>query len=165
MRRRTPLERVRAAKESRDAAMAVAREKNDAAAVAAALAEFYSAMAKELKRAEKAKEDIERAIYDPSLSWDQRLKLFKSAKDLWPRMVLGMYEAELEAAQKEPNHGQPSDRAYQKVAKYLGLREDHIQKLCNEGRLLLQQGMSATPKEKMLMKEFVRKYYRPPRSE
>ena len=81
MRRRTPLERVRAAKERRDAAIAAAREKNDSAAEAAALAEFYSAMAKELKRAEKAKEDIERAIYDPSLSWDQRLKMFKSAKE------------------------------------------------------------------------------------
>jgi hypothetical protein len=95
-------------------------------------------------------------IVDPhlSLSPNERLDLFM-ALQAWPRIVLGLYRAELAFAQKEretekkenrvPKTGQPSEIARAVVAEALGLGPDRIRDLCRNGDRHLKQGMPRKP--------------------
>jgi hypothetical protein len=88
------------------------------------------------------------AMSDPNLSVDQRLKIFKNLR-AWPRIVLGIYRAELAIAQKvrkenrAPEYGleRPCEIARHKVGKAVGLKPDRICDLCKEGRQHEKQGM------------------------
>jgi hypothetical protein len=89
-----------------------------------------------------------RALSDRDLSLDQRLDIFKKLQ-AWPRIVLGLYCAELVIAQKDrkdngtPEYGreEPSEIALRKVGEAVGLGPDRIRALCTEGRCHLEQGM------------------------
>ena len=100
---------------------------------------------------------------DPTLSPDQRLEILKGLQ-AWPRIVLGLYRSELAAAQKrkkenpDPEHGEPSDRAYDKVGSAIGLKGDRVKALCLEGGRHLKQRMPQKPK--ISATEFTRKVLR-----
>ena len=89
-----------------------------------------------------------RALSDPNLSFDKRLELFKSLQ-AWPRIVLGLYRAELAIASKDrkekgaPEYGRekPSEIARYAVGEALGLGPDRVRDLCKEGHRHLKQGM------------------------
>jgi hypothetical protein len=99
-----------------------------------------------------------RAETDPALSPNERLDIFMSLQ-AWPRIVLGLYRAELAIAQSDPAHkGEPSDIAYDVVGESLGLGPDRIRDLCREGRRHEDQGMPAKPK--ISATEFVGKVLR-----
>ena len=73
---------------------------------------------------------------------------FKSLQ-AWPRIVWGLYRAELAIAQKDrkekgaPEDGreEPSEIAYRVVGKAIDLGADRVRVLCREGRRHLKQGM------------------------
>ena len=110
-------------------------------------------------------EKMHRAETDPNLSPNERLDEFMSVQ-AWPRIVLGLYEAELEIAQKErrekgkPRHGreEPSEIAAITVGSALGLGPDRIHDLCREGRWHLKRGMP--PKLKLRAAVFAEKILR-----
>src|SRR5215813_6240680 len=64
----------------------------------------------------------------------------------WPRIVLGLYEAELAIAQNDRKQngvtrtGTPSDIAYDEVGRAVGLGLDRVRDLCREGRRHLKHG-------------------------
>jgi hypothetical protein len=101
-------------------------------------------------------ESLVRAKSDPTLSVDQRSEIFKGLQS-WPRIVLGLYRAELALAQKQryterkekrvPKIGreEPSEIARDAVAEALGLGPDRIRDLCREGDRHLKQGMPPQP--------------------
>jgi hypothetical protein len=128
MTKRTPLQEYRAALETFELAKLRAREK--------ALSDY---------------EKTFRVHTDPSLSPTERLQLFKSLQ-AWPRIVLGIYQAELTIAQKQKRdnpagvHGKPSDIAYEKIAKVVCLENDRIHALCKQGRRHLREGQPQKPK-------------------
>ena len=78
----------------------------------------------------------------------KRLELFKSLQ-AWPRIVLGLYRAELAIASKDrkekgaPEYGseKPSEIARYAVGEALGLGPDRVRDLCKEGHRHLKQGM------------------------
>ena len=88
------------------------------------------------------------ALSDPNLSYDVRLEIYKSLQG-WPRIVLGLYRAELAIAQNNrkendaPEYGQekPSEIAQRLVGDVIGLGPDRVRDLCKEGRRHLNQGM------------------------
>jgi hypothetical protein len=96
---------------------------------------------------------------NPSLSPEKRLEILKSSK-AWPRIVLGLYEEELAIAQKQKEEnpdeelGEPSDIAYDKVGKFIGVREDRVKALCNEGRQQIRDGLSEKLKVNISIAEF-----------
>jgi hypothetical protein len=111
----------------------------------------------------KDSENTYRAILDPNLSPDERLDLLKNLQ-AWPRIVLGLYNAELAIAQKRKKdnpaqeHGEPSDIAYDEVADALCLSAERIRQLCKEGRRHRRQGMP--PKNEISVADFVDKTLR-----
>lgn len=121
--------------------------------------EFLDALDDQVKESEKTHQ----AVLDPSLSPDERLDLFM-ALQAWPRIVLGLYEAESAIARKQKKqnptqeHGEPSDTAYDVVGAALGLGPDRIRDLCREGRRHVGQGMPR--KLEIRAAEFVEKYLR-----
>jgi hypothetical protein len=100
------------------------------------------------KRVHDDAEKTARALSDPDLSFDERLEIFKSLQ-AWPRIVLGLYEAELAIAQKDrkekgrPKYGgeEPSEIAPRVVGETIGLGPDRVRDLCRKGRTHLKQGM------------------------
>jgi hypothetical protein len=148
MTKRTPLQEHRTALEKRRAAEEKARR------------EFEARRLKAVERPKADRDKIIRAEADPSLSPEERLEIFKSLQG-WPRIVLGLYEAELEKARSSAHHGKPSDIAYEKVGKVLGLLgPDRIKALCNEARRQLKEGMPAGFVVKMTAAEFERRILR-----
>jgi hypothetical protein len=103
-------------------------------------------------------EKILRVYEDPGLSPKERLEIFKSAKGAWPRIVLGFYEAERAIAEKQkkenPDEGEPSDIAYEKVGKFIGVGEDRVKALCNEGRRQIREGLPDKLKVRKSIAEF-----------
>lgn len=106
-------------------------------------------------------EDMVRVMSDAALSYEKRLTRFKKWQS-WPRVVLGLYEAELAIAQKgreekgPPEYGrlEPSEEAADTVGDAVGLGRDRIHKLCNEGRLHEAEGLP--PKPRISVAEFKR---------
>jgi hypothetical protein len=104
---------------------------------------------------------IKRAETDSSLSAKERLEIFKSHL-AWPRIVLGIYEAELAIAQKErnekgpPEYGrlEPSEIAADAVGRVVGLKRDRIFKIVNEGRQHIADGQPQSNKVNITAAEF-----------
>ena len=92
-------------------------------------------------------EDMVRVLSDASFSYKQRLARFKRFK-AWPRIVLGLYEAELAVAQKnkEPN-GRPYEFAHDKVEEAIELKAVRIRDLCREAKHHLSQGLPPQPQK------------------
>ena len=93
-----------------------------------------------------------RAETDLTLSPEQRLDIFKGLQ-AWPRIVLGLYEAELAIAQNDRKENgdtehtdEPSDIAYDAVGEAIDLGPDRVRNLCREGRAHRQEGMPTKPK-------------------
>jgi hypothetical protein len=61
-----------------------------------ALEQFESQRLDAIERSLDEREEIKRAETDPNLSPEERLEIFKSVQ-AWPRIVLGLYEAERKA--------------------------------------------------------------------
>ena len=126
--------------------------------------EEIAARVDEIERHFSESESLVRAKSDPTLSVDQRLEIFKGLQR--PRIVLGLYRAELALAQKQrytertekrvPQTGreEPSEIARDSVAEALGLGPDRIRDLCREGDRHLKQGMP--PQPEMTVTEFKR---------
>ena len=85
-RKLTVLQRFSAAKAKRDAARIAAEEEYEATVENVIFSDI---------------EKIPRVYEDPSLSPKERLEVFKSANGAWPRIVLGLYEAERAIAEKQ----------------------------------------------------------------
>lgn len=134
----------------------------------AAWGKFEEARRAEVERSLADREKARRADSEPGLSAEQRLALLKSTQG-WSRIVLGLYVAELAAAQSDrrnhppPEYGRlkPSEIAQQNVGDALGLGPDRVRELCQEGRRHLQEGMPL--KQKVRAAEF-RKYLEAPRA-
>ena len=146
MTKRTPLQERRVALEKRNAAWQKAQE------------EFESKKLDAIERVLNDRDKILRVETDPSLSPEQRLEIFKGLQG-WPRIVLGLYEAELKNVTAD-DRGKPSDIAYEKVGKVVGLGPDRIKALCNEARRHLKEGMPARFVLKMTAAEFERRILR-----
>jgi hypothetical protein len=145
MTKRTPLQEYRAAREKRRAA----HEKADE--------EFESKKLDALERALNDRDKIIQIETDPSLTPEQRLVAFKSLRG-WPRIVLGLYKAEHEnITAADRRHGKPSDIAYEKVARVLGLGAERIKALCNEARRQLKERMPEGLVVKTTAAEFERR--------
>src|SRR5262252_5438356 len=130
MTKRTPLQEYRAALAKRDAAIEKARK------------DLETTTSIWVKRAEEERERIKRIESDPSLSPEQRIALLMSLRG-WPRIVLGLYQAELINITAADGPGTPSDIAYENVGKVVGLGPDRIKALCSEARRQLREGMPA----------------------
>ncbi len=139
--RKSPLQVINEALKKRDAAKEQAQKTLEAITWAW------------VEKAKADRDEIKRAKTDPNLSPEERLKIFKSVQ-AWPRIVLGLYEAEREIAENAGEDGEPSDTAYQKVGEIVELGDDRVKALCNEGRQHLREGMSANMKIKMTAAEF-----------
>jgi hypothetical protein len=103
------------------------------------------------KLREKGREEVEktdRALFDPDLSPKERLDKLKKLQ-AWPRIVLGLYKAELAIARNDPKRnpklGTPSDLARDAVGSAVELGADRIRDLCREGSRHLDEGMPARP--------------------
>jgi hypothetical protein len=103
----------------------------------------------------KLDRDVEltrKAEQDPNLSPAQRLDILKRLQ-AWPRIVLGLYRAELEIAQaKKRENGpqdygneKPSDTACRIVGETVLLGPDRIHDLCAEGRDQESEGWPPKP--------------------
>jgi hypothetical protein len=107
-----------------------------------------AAMQAELEKAFADAEGMVQAMLDPDLSPDQRLDILKSLQ-AWPRIVLGLYRAELAIAQKDreekgcPKFGreEPSEIAQRVLGEALDLGPDRIRDLCKTGRRHEKEGM------------------------
>jgi hypothetical protein len=92
-------------------------------------------------------EALVRVLSDASLSYKQRLARFKRFQ-AWPRIVLGLYEAELAVAQKNRQaNGRPYEIARDKIEEAIDLKSDRIRDLCREGKRHLEQGMPSKPQK------------------
>lgn len=151
--KRTPLEKYRDASEKYQADVKKAQDKLDTVRL------------DQMERSLDDRDAIIRVETDPNLSPEQRLLIFKGLLG-WPRIVLGLYEAEREIAeqQKRENpvaaHGEPSDIACENVGRVVGLGADRIKALCTEGRRHLNEGMPAGFVVKMTAAEFERRILR-----
>ena len=96
-------------------------------------------------------EDMLRILSDAALSLKQRIKAFKRLQ-AWPRIVRGLYDAQLLIAQKQKKdnpaqvHGEPSEIAYEEVGKAIGLKSDRVKDLCKKGLADLRQGLPSKTK-------------------
>ena len=112
-----------------------------------ALQTFGKAKEAAIGRARSDAEKVHRIETDGSFTPQQRLETLKSLQ-MWPRIVLGIYEAErARVARKErkDRHEEPSDIAYDAVGKVVGLSGERVKALCREGRRHLQEGMPPRP--------------------
>jgi len=123
-----------------------------------ALEQFESQRLDAIERSLDEREEIKRAETDPNLSPEERLEIFKSVQ-AWPRIVLGLYEAERKAV-SAADVGKPSDIAYEKIGKVVRLGPDRIKALCNEARRHLKEGMPAGFVVEMTAAEFERRIIR-----
>jgi hypothetical protein len=105
-------------------------------------------------------ENMLQAMSDPDLSLQMRIEIFKSL-EAWPRIVLGLYNAELTIAQRNrrekgdsEHNDEPSDIAYSVVAEALDLGPDRIRDLCRKGRRQINQG--EPPQQEITAAEFIR---------
>src|SRR5262249_51328801 len=130
MTKRTPLQERHIALEKLNAARKKAQEK------------FESKKLDAIERALNDYEKIKQIETDPSLTPEERLVAFRGLRG-WPRIVLGLYEAELENVTAADSPGKSSDIAYEKVGKVVRLGSDRIKALCNEARRQLKEGMPA----------------------
>ena len=146
MTKRTPLQEYRVALDKLHAAREKARR------------EFEAGRLKAVERPKADRDKIIRAETDPSLSPEERLEIFKGLQG-WPRIVLGLYEAELENI-TAADRGKPSDIAYEKVGNVVGLGPDRIKALCNEARRHLKEGMPAGFVVNLTAAEFERRILR-----
>lgn len=112
-----------------------------------ALEAFESALLDAQEESVIDMEQTHRAETDPNLSPGERLDIFR-ALQAWPRIVLGLYNAELAIAQSDrkengdtDHNDKPSDIAHDIVGEALGLGPDRIRDLCKEGRRHLNEGM------------------------
>jgi hypothetical protein len=122
------------------------------------LEKFYDARRDALEQAIAERERARQAETDPALSPNERLDIFMGLQ-AWPRIVLGLYRAELAIAQSDPaRKGEASDVAYDVVGESLGLGPDRIRDLCREGRRHEAQGMP--PKPEITAAKFVDKVLR-----
>lgn len=147
MTKRTPLQEYRTARERRRAA----HEKADE--------EFESKKLDALERALNDHDKIIQIETDPSLTPEQRLVALKGLRG-WPRIVLGLYEAELKNATPADRPGKSSDIAYERVGEVVGLGPDRIKALCNEARRQLNEGMPKGFVVNMTAAEFERRILR-----
>jgi hypothetical protein len=147
MTKRTPLQERHAALEKLHAAWQKALE------------EFESKRLDAIERPVNDRDKIIRAETDPKLSPKERLEIFKGLQG-WPRIVLGLYEAELKNVTADDGDGKPSDIAYEKVGNVVGLGPDRIKALCNEARRHLKEGMPAGFVVNMTAAEFERRILR-----
>jgi hypothetical protein len=153
MTKRTPSQEYRAALAKRDATIEKAEE------------EFDTWRLDQVEKSLDECDIIKQIEFDPSLSSERRLALCKKLRG-WPRIVLGIYEAELEVAEARKRHnsasehGKPSDIAYGRVGRAIGLGTERVKALCGEGRRQLRDGMSAGLKAKMTAAEFERRILR-----
>jgi hypothetical protein len=106
----------------------------------------------EMKNVYADAEKIASAQSNPDLSFDKRLEIFKTLQ-AWPRIVLGLYRAELAIARKErsekgaPEYGRekPSEIARHTVGDAVCLGPERVRELCKEGLRHLKQGMPPKP--------------------
>jgi hypothetical protein len=147
MTKRTPLQEYRTALEKRRAAQEKAREK------------FESKMLDAVERAVNDRDKIIQIETDPSLTPEKRLVALKGLRG-FPRIVLGLYLAELENVTPAGRPGKPSDIAYEKVGEVVGLGPDRIKALCNEARRQLKEGMPAGFVVNMTAAKFERRLLR-----
>jgi hypothetical protein len=129
------------------------------------LEEFEDAKLTALEKRLDDADKVLKAETDPTLTRDQRLKIFKDLQ-MWPRIVLGLYRAELAAAQKErekereihgvPEYGRemPSEIARRVVGEAIELGADRVRDLCREGQEHLNQGL--TPRPEIRAAEFIK---------
>ena len=155
----TPLGTYRAAVEKRDSK------------IAAAKAEFAATRNAAIESAGDVAEKIHRVETDDKLTPAERLKIPKGLPP-WPRIVLGIYKAELEIARKRKKDNpitergkpstadEPSDIAYEKVGAVVGLSADRIKALCNEARQHLKEGQPAGFVVEISAAEFKRRILR-----
>ena len=152
-RKLTPLQTYRAAAEKRDAA------------IAAAQAEFEATCNAHAEAWLDAIESIIEVQTDDRLTSAERLKKLK-ALPAWPRIVLGLYLAELKIAQAQKDNnpvaepGEPSDTAYNKVGAVVGLGADRIKQLCDVGRRQLKERQPAEYVVEISAAEFERRMLR-----
>ena len=147
MTKRTPLQEYDASLAKRDAAVEKAQEEFDTW---------------RLDQVEKSLDDPHSIVlieFDPSLSPEERLARLKMHRG-WPRIVLGLYQAELKNITAADSLGKPSDIACENVGKVVGLGPDRIKALCNEARRQLREGMPAGFVVKMTAAEFERQILR-----
>jgi hypothetical protein len=130
MTKRTPSQEYSAALAKRNAAQEKAQEK------------FDNWRLDQLEKSLDDRDSIIKIESDPNLSPEQLLELFKSLRG-WPRIVLGLYQAELTNITAADGPGKPSDIAYENIGKVVGLGPDRIKALCNEARRQLKEGMPA----------------------
>jgi hypothetical protein len=134
MTKRTPLQEYRAMVAKRDAAHNAADE------------EFESKRLDAIERSLNERDKIIQAETDPSLSREERQKIFRSLR-AWPRIALGIYETELAIAKKErrekgpPEYGrlEPSEIAADAVGNVVGLKRDRIFKLVSKGKRHIEE--------------------------
>jgi hypothetical protein len=155
----TPLETYRAAVEKRDAT------------IGAAQTEFAATRKAMIESARVAEEKIIRVETDDKLTPAERLEMLKGLQ-AWPRIVLGIYKAELEIARKrkkdnpatEPGESsaadEPSDMAYERVGAVVELGADRIKALCKEAREHLREGQPAEFVVEISVAEFKRRILR-----
>jgi hypothetical protein len=113
-----------------------------------ALQTFGKAKETAIERARSDAEKVHRVETDGSLTPQQRLKTLKSLQ-MWPRIVLGIYEAErarVARKARKDRHGEPSDIAYDAVGKAVELSGERVKALCSEGRRHLREGMPPRPR-------------------
>jgi hypothetical protein len=109
---------------------------------------------KERTKLERDAELTLRVEQDLDLSPAQRLDIFKRLQ-AWPRIVLGLYRAELAIAQKKKHAAgpeeygdeKPSDTACRVIGEVLGLGPDRVHDLCAEGRQHESEGWPPKPRK------------------
>src|SRR5262245_31068994 len=109
------------------------------------LEEYWNACAEALTKHEAEWNNLVRAQTDPSLTFDQRVELLKSLQ-AWPRIVLGLYQAEHKIAKSKSHNDYPSRIAAERVGNVIGLGEDRVLQLRKQGRRHIAQGMKPYPK-------------------
>src|SRR5262245_44936881 len=119
------------------------------------LEQYWNAAAEALTKFEPDWHNLIRAQTDPCLPCDQRLELLKSLQ-AWPRIVLGLYQAEHEIALSKPHNDYPSRIAAERVGKVIGLGEERVLQLRKQGRRHIAQGMKPYPK--LTAKDFKKRF-------
>ena len=147
MTKRTHLQEYRAARAKLNAAQEKAQE------------EFDTWRLDQVERSCDEWDSIIQIESDPSLSSEQRLAGLKKLRG-WPRIVLGLYQAELKNITAADRPGKPSDIAYEKVGEVVELSASRIKALCKEARQHLKEGQRAGFVVEISAAEFERRILR-----